>query len=1674
MNKNSEQTLDSTSVLNKNVEQLTGQVGQLEQEEQGKVNGLIPVVPSMNYSDWIREKQMQLNSMTIGNDLNSVTKQIEEHVLFHKEIEEIRAGNNENDDADFVPSLQVNYSKLISASKQRQHDLSSLRDYMSCCTNELYWTDDQMNENMMYDWSDQNLNYHSRQWQHENFIKNKLQVKEAAITKLHNDGEKMLAEKHPGNNVIKAHMEAVHAEWKQYLNLLICENMHLKYMKDYHKFYKDAKDIQNLLKKVDTDLKEKYGQEFNDVHQPELVLQDLDEQQKSMDRFADVVSSLQKRSLQVLPLKYRRETLLKPIPVEALCDYISEQSQIIRGNCYILQKKNGMNWEVTDSAGRKQIVPGTCFLIPPTDPEATALTDNIVNQYKTVKRKLHSSRNVLLHHYEDLKKEKKSVSPEDEHGLQCWQLLSGLDKIDNNLKNQEKAVSACICSPVDQSQPVQVTINRMQTLKDIATTVYNTEQEKTVKIQECEAFLAKSPHCARVPQLQNKVNEVITKHSRVKNLLNFAQEKLDAALCLEIILQKSRDILSVYENKVALGEAIAENILEMDSEMQDLASISSELKSEWSMINESEKNLINVKNICGTLASTYQEYCPDTDRQEAEVLRLNNQYENLSKHIDTRSQHLQKAMTAYNNYNKGFNDLNKWLDIVPNNEPRETDTLQQINTKLKNQKLLLTDISDKEAEMEKVSNNALHYQQAIKDYETEKKKMRYILGLDKDLNGNKCKKYEVQSATTKIKEEEAILAAKFTEVKAVNKQRLQNLQFVQNILQQKLENELLQEQHIMSNRAEKSGEDPWEMIQKMLDVEIQRRQQLEMEIKSTYEELLLLEAQRPLQSVTTKEVIKKVPDPQLEEEYIKCQQTATEEQRQNKALQNELEVLQLKLYNLENESLAGAQQYIVKEVVRIEKDRAQEDEVLRLKEEFDTLKNHKTVYEKDVALLQKHIAILTDEKNKELGNVTTQEIITLQNDPQLESEFKMLQEIKDKENEIRLQQEEEVYVLQEKLKRLEKEKIMAEERIIVKELLKVEKDFAVERDVLDLRRQYENELTKFQSMQREKTDLQRKTQVLEEEKARPAVQEKMREIIRPDPKAESEVTSLRTALFEQELQHKQSEQQLKLLQDELVAQKNRSLQTEIKEIIKEVIKYKTDPENESLLEKLREENVDKRYEIEKFEQEITQLRQEAETWKSSEPQVQVKEIVKEVLQYHENPNTKEEVVSLKAKLAEEEKIMMTLEREKAEIKEKIQLRDRELSQVKEKFVEQEIVKVEEDPIVKADCELIVNKISNELKWIDELKEEISKLHCRKLDVEHQLEELDKDRQAYKDAEFEIQRLQTRLTELEEKENTSNEKVMVKQTVVLQQDPQQEKEYGIIKLQLEEAIHKRQLIQNDLIAFQQHFVHLEKKEVKERVVFSEKVQVEKNPESESQMQRLKNSIEDEVKRKQGLNKKIEQLNAKLSEAEFTNAKCSKDIEYLKKEISQLKLENQSLQAKAKNIQLGSDMAVHETKDTEDVSEPDNLINFEARIASLGSELDNLKHISKEKDHEIEQLQKQVNESKTKRQQRENYLQRSIIVIDPDTGREMTPEEAYRLGLIDWNVLDKLQNQQCDWEETTITEADGETSVIHDRLSGKKFSIYDALNSGKISKTQLDQYYNKELSIQEFAILVKGEK
>ncbi|XP_066482563.1 LOW QUALITY PROTEIN: plectin [Tiliqua scincoides] len=100
-------------------------------------------------------------------------------------------------------------------------------------------------------------------------------------------------------------------------------------------------------------------------------------------------------------------------------------------------------------------------------------------------------------------------------------------------------------------------------------------------------------------------------------------------------------------------------------------------------------------------------------------------------------------------------------------------------------------------------------------------------------------------------------------------------------------------------------------------------------------------------------------------------------------------------------------------------------------------------------------------------------------------------------------------------------------------------------------------------------------------------------------------------------------------------------------------------------------------------------------------------------------------------------------------------------------------------------------------------------------------------------------------------------------------------------------------------------------------------------------------------------------------------------------------------------------------------------------------------------------------------------RRVVIVDPETGKEMSVYEAYRKGLIDHQTYLELSEQECEWEEITISSSDGVVkSMIIDRRSGRQYDIDDAIAKGLIDQSALEQYRSGTLSITEFADMLSG--
>ncbi|XP_058878532.1 desmoplakin-like isoform X1 [Acipenser ruthenus] len=108
------------------------------------------------------------------------------------------------------------------------------------------------------------------------------------------------------------------------------------------------------------------------------------------------------------------------------------------------------------------------------------------------------------------------------------------------------------------------------------------------------------------------------------------------------------------------------------------------------------------------------------------------------------------------------------------------------------------------------------------------------------------------------------------------------------------------------------------------------------------------------------------------------------------------------------------------------------------------------------------------------------------------------------------------------------------------------------------------------------------------------------------------------------------------------------------------------------------------------------------------------------------------------------------------------------------------------------------------------------------------------------------------------------------------------------------------------------------------------------------------------------------------------------------------------------------------------------------------------------------------------QKNTLRKRRVVIVDPDTQKEMTVREAYHKNLIDYDTFLELSGQECEWEEITITASDGTSRVVLvDRKTGIQYDIQDSLDKGFIDKKSMEKYRSGSLTLTQFAGMISSK-
>ncbi|NWS10162.1 EVPL protein, partial [Pachyramphus minor] len=1674
------------SEIEKDIQQLHDRVTQLCAEYRALYEQLnVPDVgPRVDWARILDQKMKQVNAGQYGPGMSELEKQIAEHNILQKEIEAygLQIKNLHSGD---VADLKSQYKDLLKASIWRGQSLGSLYHHLQGCTKELGYLTDQQTKILKQDWSDQMMDVQSVRREYEDFKSNELLSQEELVNHLQDDGDRMIELKHPAIKPIQAHQEALKNEWQNFLNLCICQESQLKSVESYKKFQDDAEAVSRSLKKMSSDLDTKYSKFNKDSPGvvSDLLLQ-LENEEKVLKQAEKSITDLKRRSKEISPLKLRRTRPSQPLTLDTLCDWDAGEVQLTRGDKYTLKdNSNPEMWVVQSSAGVVQEAPSACFSIPPPDLESIDKVNRLEGELNTVKQKRAAVQSNLRHSQkEQVQPSQQALSrspPAVQDDPQADQLLNSLDRVGKDLVQVEKEILNRVRSPVNYNDPMDDLARRIKHQQETTKKLENLGAAKDALQKECETYLAKKPTSTSASQLPVTLNALRSKYNDVNMLSSLYNEKAKAALNLETQIENTDKIVSTFEAKLAQDSIIPAS----PNALQDRAN---DLQQWWEELDFANLSTLRCQRLSlfkdlflEGLMLVFQADLPSlVSKKELADESLPFLLMFLFTSVLCREKTLRNISLTYQQFQNSNENLMFWMNNLPKHQVKTTDGPSQINYKLQSQKRLVEEIEGKEPEKNAMVRLSRNVQSTLNDYELEAGK--YSSSLDPSLTDYAAKRLRVTPLQESIQAQENDVTKLYMELAAENKQQLSRLEFAKKIVEKKEVHEDIEAVHEQTQKSENKAATNQESegLKSQLEEERRKVSRIEEDLEEHRNKLLMLKTQKPVERVEEKEVIEYYRDPQVESNLSKLVKQIEEEGKKRESLQGDIEVMSRKLAQMESEKKVAPAQLLTKEITKIEKDPSLDGEAASLRQEIRRLQEESLAAASELEQHKRELHMLERKQPNIREKVVVKELIKLEKNPEMLKSVRTLQLQIDEESFKRKSVEEAIEKVKDKIEEVERLIETAEPKIIVKEVKQVEQDPELLKETSKLKTLIEEERSKNLMLTGELGELQSQYSIAEKQKPRVEVKERVNEIFLVDPETERQIAHLKRELQEVTLKRTKIDSEVEEALAELNVLRSQKPVVEFKEVIEEVVKHEKSPEILREIDRLKEQLNELVNTNGRTQEQLIRLQGERDEWRRERSKVETKLVNKEVIRYENDPLLEKEADRLRQEVRNMSQKRRAAEDAIYDLQNKYILLERRKPE--EKVVVQEVILTQKDPKLRDEHSRLRRSLDEEVSNRRRLERDVQQVRVL-VEEQEKLLSFQEDRSKRLALEKEMRQITLRIKELEESPAPVQEKIIMEEVVKLEKDPVLEQSASNLRLELDREKMEVLSLQRECKNLQVQVDVLQKTKSQEKTIYKEVIRVEKDRALESERARIWELLSRERGAKQKAEEEVRRLRDKIERAEGMKRTWAREETELQKARNLAIQERANLESELRDLERQKQQKVlflrEESKLLNQRTESDRQKKKqrEHEFSLLEADILREKDQIYNKERFIRDLQSKVNreEINHETQMRETNLSTKISILDPETGKDMSPYEAYKRGIIDRGQYIQLQELECDWEEVTTLGPNGEVSLLLDKKSGKQYSIDDALRLRRITKEEYQLYRDGKIPISEFALLVAGE-
>ncbi|PIO24599.1 hypothetical protein AB205_0043840 [Aquarana catesbeiana] len=965
----------------------------------------------------------------------------------------------------------------------------------------------------------------------------------------------------------------------------------------------------------------------------------------------------------------------------------------------------------------------------------------------------------------------------------------------------------------------------------------------------------------------------------------------------------------------------------------------------------------------------------------------------------------------------------------------------------------------------------------LTDYETQAD--RYCSTLESS-TVSAAKMPKLNTVRESIESQQKDLVKRYTEATVESKQQLNQMEFAKKVLEKSDTHDGVQlsmQQNLRSENTLRSVKES-ENLSKELEEEKAKVAQVQQKLEENRKTILLLKTQRPVERLEEKEMVQYYRDPKLESEIAAMKSQADNTFKERGNTQSEIDIVSKKLATLENQRKSNKPQLLTKEVTEIEKDPNLESQAQTLRKEIKTLKEENNSLSQELERFKMEVLVLEQKQPNVKEKVVLKEVVKLERNPEMLKATRALQLQIDDETFRRKSLQENIVKLRNRTEELEKLIESVEPKVIVKEVKKVEQDPEILKEAARLKTLIEEERNKSITLTRELSELQSKYVVVEKQKPKVEIKERVNEVFLVQPETEKEIARLKVALQDVTSKKSHHEKQLETTQNEAFMLKSQKPVVEYKEIVQEVVKLEKSPEVMKEIERLRGQLKDLESTNTRYIDQKSKLSKERDDWRKERSKIETKVVNKEVVKYENDPVLIREAERLRQEVRDESQRRREMESLVYDLQSKYMLLERRKPE--ERVVVQEIVHVQKDPKLTEDHHRLSRTLDEEVSNRRRLEREVQQLRAL-VEEQERLLNFQEERDKKLNAEKELRQITMRIKEIEESPPPVQEKIVMEEVVKVEKDPILEKSAASLRSDLGNERTQMLNIERECKNLQMKIDILQREKSLEKTIYKEVIRVEKDKVLESERARLRELCIKERNARQDMEDESRRLKEKIDRTDATKKTWSKEEADLQRARAQAQQEKSAIEKELLELRRQQQQkSVFLSKESELLTQKAE--NERQKRMQLGQELSLLESkILKEKDNiyekerNIRDLQSRVNreERNQETQMRETNVSTKISILDPDTGKEMSPYEAYKRGIIDRNQYIQLQELECDWEEISTMGSSGEISVLLDKKSGKQYSIEDALRSKKITKEELQMYRDGKIPISEFALLVAGE-